>query len=81
MADLYIYNLHLDPVNLIAVVNSRYIPRVNEILRIQHFNNVEVYAEVLAVEHEIQLTMHKSGQHTNRVNITVRDIDFKPGRI
>jgi len=81
MADLYIYNLHLDPVNLIAVVNSRYIPHANEILRIQHFNNVIMYGEVLTVEHEIQLTMHKSGQHTNRVNITVRSVDFVPGRI
>jgi hypothetical protein len=81
MADLYIYNLHLEPVNLIAVVNSRYIPRANEILRIQHFNNVVMYAEVLTVEHEIQLTMHKSGQHTNRVNVTVRSVDFVPGRI
>lgn len=81
MADLYIYHLHLDPVNLIAVVNSRQIPRANEILRIQHFNNVVMYAEVLTVEHEIQLTMHKSGQHTNRINITVREIDFAPGRI
>ena len=62
MADLYIYHLHLDPVNLIAVVNSRYIPHPNEILRIQHFNNVVMYAEVLTVEHEIQLTKHKAGQ-------------------
>lgn len=81
MASLHIYHLHLEPVNLIAVVNSRYIPRANEILRIQHFNNVVMYAEVLTVEHEIQLTMHKSGQHSNRVNITVREVDFAPGRI
>jgi hypothetical protein len=81
MADLYIYHLHLDPVNLIAVVNSRYIPHANEILRIQHFNNVVMYAEVLTVEHEIQLTKHKAGQHTNRVNVTVREVDFSPGRI
>ncbi len=81
MADLYIYHLHTDPVNLIAVVNSRYIPHQNEILRIQHFNNVVMYAEVLNIEHEIRLTMHKSGQHTNRVNITVREVDFVPGRI
>jgi hypothetical protein len=81
MADLYIYHLHTDPANLIAVVNSRYIPHANEILRIQHFNNVVMYAEVLAVEHEIQLTMHKTGQHTNRINITVREVDFVPGRI
>ena len=81
MADLYIYHLHMDPVNLIAVVNSRYVPHEKEILRIQHFNNVVMYAEVLTVEHEIQLTMHKSGQHTNRVNITVRGVDFVPGRI
>ncbi len=81
MTDLYIYHLHTEPANLIAVVNSRYIPRANEILRIQHFNNVVMYAEVLAVEHEIQLTMHKAGQHTNRVNITVREVDFAPSRI
>ncbi len=81
MADLYIYHLHMDPVNLIAVVNSRYIPNEKEILRIQHFNNVVMYAEVLTVEHEIQLMMHKSGQHTNRINLTVREVDFVPGRI
>ncbi len=81
MADLHIYHLHTDPVNLIAVVSSRYIPRANEILRIQHFNNVVMYAEVLTIEHEIQLTMHKAGQHTNRVNITVREVDFAPGRV
>jgi hypothetical protein len=81
MADLYIYHLHLEPTNLIAVVSSRYIPRANEILRIRHFNNVVMYAEVLTVEYEIQLTMHKSGQHTNRVNVTVREIDYAPGRI
>jgi hypothetical protein len=81
MADLYIYHLHLDPVNLIAVVNSRYVPHANEILRIQHFNNVVMYAEVLTVEHEIQLTKHKFGQHTNRINITVREVDFSPGRL
>lgn len=81
MADLHIYHLHMDPVNLIAVVNSRYVPHEKEILRIQHFNNVVMYAEVLTVEHEIQLTMHKSGQHTNRINITVREVDFVPGRI
>jgi hypothetical protein len=81
MADLHIYHLHTEPANLIAVVNSRYIPRANEILRIQHFNNVVMYAEVLTVEHEIQLTMHKTGQHTNRINITVRKVDFVPGRI
>jgi len=81
MADLHIYNLHMEQVNLIAVVSSRYIPRANEIIRIQHFNNVIMYAEVLTIEHEIQLTMHKSGQHTNRVNITVRQIDYAPGRI
>jgi hypothetical protein len=81
MADLHIYHLHLDPTNLIAVVSSRYIPNANEILRIQHFNNVVMYAEVLTVELEIQLTMHKSGQHTNRVNVTVREVDYAPGRI
>lgn len=81
MADLYIYHLHMEQVNLIAVVNSRHIPHEKDILRIQHFNNVIMYAEVLAVEHEIQLTMHKSGQHTNRVNVTVREVDFAPGRI
>ncbi|MBD3305537.1 hypothetical protein GF348_04115 [candidate division KSB3 bacterium] len=81
MADLYIYHLHMDPVNLIATVSSRYIPHPHEILRIQHFNNVVMYAEVLNIEHEIRLTMHKSGQHTNRVNITVREVDFVPGRI
>ncbi len=81
MADLYIYNLHMDPVNLIAVVTSRYIPQEHEILRLQHFNNVVMYAEVLTVEHEIQLTMHKAGQHTNRINMTVREVDFVPGRI
>lgn len=81
MADLYIYHLHMEQVNLIAVVNSRYIPHEKDILRIQHFNNVIMYAEVLTVEHEIQLTMHKSGQHTNRVNVTVREVDFAPGRI
>jgi hypothetical protein len=81
MADLYIYHLHLDPTNLIAVVKSRYIPRADEILRIQHYNNVLMYAEVLTVEHEIQLTMHKAGQHTNRVNVTVQEIDFSPARL
>ncbi len=81
MADLYIYHLHLDPANLIAVVKSRYIPAPNDILRIQHFNNVVLYAEVLTVEHEIQLTMHKAGQHTNRINLTVREIDYSPGRL
>ena len=81
MADLYIYHLHLDPTNLIAVVKSRYIPAQSDILRIEHFNNVLLYAEVLTVEHEIQLTMHKAGQHTNRVNLTVREIDFSPARL
>jgi len=81
MADLHIYNLHREPSSLIAVVTSRYIPHTSDILRIQHFNNVVLYAEVLTVEHEIQLTMHKAGQHTNRVNITVREIEFAPGRI
>lgn len=81
MADLYIYHLHLDPTNLIAVVKSRYIPKADEILRIQHFNSVLMYVEVLTVEHEIQLTMHKAGQHTNRVNVTVKEIDFSPARL
>ena len=81
MADLYIYNLHLEPTNLIAVVKSRYVPKTGEILRIQHFNNVLIYAEVLTIEHEVQLTMHKAGQHTGRVNLTVREIDYVPGRI
>ena len=81
MADLYVYHLHMDPVNLIAVVTSRHVPRTHEILRIQHFNNIVMYAEVLTVEHEIHLTMHKSGQHSNRINITVREVDFVPGHI
>jgi hypothetical protein len=50
-------------------------------LRIQHFNNIVMYAEVLTVEHEIHLTMHKSGQHSNRINVTVREVDFVPGHI
>jgi len=81
MADIYIYHLHLDPSNLIAIVKSRYVPSPNEILRIQHFNNVVMYAEVLTVEHEIQLTKHKAGQHTNRINLTVQEVDFSPSRL